>query len=251
MKKNETHNETNTDPASAGIRPLPWIAGALFVLGIAVIAGLYWNSVMKIHEVRFQGNYFVSAGELEEIDIPTDVSPDSVDFIQIIERIEQIPYVKRADVSVEPSGKLLVTITERQPVALLSGNGQKKYVDGEGLLLPQVRGKAVDVPIVYGLSSRRDTLNTESFRAVADFLDQVGKRPVSDATISEIAWTEEDGIVALTNQNGVKLIFGKHDFSSRLRNWEAFYSEIVKEKGMEQMRSVDLRFRGQIVTREA
>jgi hypothetical protein len=81
-------------------------------------------------------------------------------------------------------------------------------------------------------------------------LTNVQDREVSNATISEVAWTQKEGIVALTNQNGVKLIFGKGDFDTRLRNWEAFYGEVVKQKGIEAMQSIDLRFEGQIVTQE-
>jgi hypothetical protein len=96
----------------------------------------------------------------------------------------------------------------------------------------------------------QDTLRSDDFITVSNFLTTIRNSPVSDATISEIAWTSQDGVVALTNQHGVKLIFGKGNFDNRLRNWEAFYGEVIKKKGIEKMRSVDLRFEGQIVTRE-
>lgn len=254
MNIDQTHNEAETVRTSqaSGVKSLSWIAGALFILGIAVLAGFYWTSRMTVQKIQFQGHHFVSLEELQHVEIPTGISPDSMDFMKLIDRIEQIPYVKRADISVEPSGNLQVSITERKPLALLVDGKNKAYVDQDGLRLPLVRGKAVDVPILYGFQATtiKDTLKSESFKAVSDFLNKVKSRPVSDATISEVAWTDKDGVVALTNQNGVKLIFGKDGFDTRLRNWEAFYGEVVKEKGIEQMRSVDLRFRGQIVTRE-
>lgn len=247
MNKKETHNETES-----ALKSLPWVAGALFVLGLAVISGFYWSSELTVQKIRYTGNYFVSSEELQNIEIPAGVSPDSINFIEITDRIEKIPYVKRAEVSLEPSGNLLISISERKPLAMLSDGSQKIYVDRYGHRLPMIRGKTADVPILYGFSTGPvdDTLKSKSFDATADFLSTIGDRPVSDATISEIAWTESNGIVAITNQNGVKLIFGKNDFNNRLRNWEAFYGDVVKEKGMEQMRSIDLRFRGQIVTRE-
>jgi cell division septal protein FtsQ len=146
----------------------------------------------------------------------------------------------------------MINITERQPIALLADGEKKVYVDREGLRLPVVLGKTIDVPILYGFSTApmSDTLDSEAFKTVSDFLITVHNNQASNATISEIAWTKEEGVVALTNQNGLKLIFGKGDFSTRLRNWEAFYGEIIKQKGIEAMRSIDLRFEGQIVTRE-
>lgn len=247
MNKKGTHNETES-----AVKHLPWIAGALLVLGLAVISGFYWSSELTVQKVRFTGNYFVSSEELQSIEIPAGVRPDSINFIEIIDRIEKITYVERAEVSLEPSGNLLISVSERKPIALLSNGSEKMYVDQHGLRLPVIPGKTADVPILYGFSTgpMDDTLKSESFIATADFLSIIGNRPVSDATISEIAWTENNGIVAITNHNGVKLIFGKNDFKNRLMNWEAFYGDVVKEKGMEQMRSIDLRFRGQIVTRE-
>jgi phage host-nuclease inhibitor protein Gam len=111
----------------------------------------------------------------------------------------------------------------------------------------------VDVPILYGFNAKpmKDTLKSEAFLAVRDFLTEMGKKQVSNATISEVAWTRDEGVVALTHENGVKLVFGKNDFKSRLRNWEAFYGEVIKTKGIAGMRAIDLRFRGQIITQES
>lgn len=230
---------------------MPWIGGVLCLLVVTVAAGFYWSSSMRVQQVYYEGNDFVSREQLQEIAVPTGIHPDSLNTLDLIARFERIPYVKKATISVEPSGNLTIQISERQPIARLSEAGSERYIDQQGIQLPLKLGKTVNVPLLYGFDVRSagDTLESAAFKATAGFLLQLQKRPVSDATISEVAWTD-NGIVALTNQNGVKLIFGKEDFSTRLRNWEAFYSKVIKQKGIENMRSVDLRFKGQIVTRE-
>jgi cell division septal protein FtsQ len=252
MTKHQKHTKTKDSATSGSINPLPWIATAILVLGLAVLGGLHWSSTVTVNQIQFKGNNFITTADLEMVKVPTGIKPDSMDFVEIINRFEQLPYVKRADISVEPNGNLLVTISERQPIALLADGNKKIYVDKEGIRLPLVLGKTVDIPILYGFSASpmSDTLKSEAFKRVSNFLTMVHERAVSNATISELAWTQHEGIVALTNQNGVKLIFGKGDYDRRLRNWEAFYSKIVKQKGINKMRSVDLRFHGQIVTRE-
>lgn len=246
MAKNKKHSESKNS------NPLPWIAGSVLVLGLAIVAGLYWNSTLTVQRVQFSGNHFVSDEDLEMVEVPLGMNPDSIDFGQVMQRFEEIPYVKQAEVSVQPGGDLVVDINERQPIALLADGSEKIYVDQDGIRLPRISGKTVDVPVLYGFRAKpmSDTLQSEAFKATADFLVTVLNSEASNATISEVAWTPTDGIVALTNQNGVKLIFGKGDFTNRLRNWEAFYGDVIKQKGIETMRSIDLRFEGQIVTRE-
>lgn len=233
---------------------MPWVATALFILGIAVLAGLYWKRTAVIKEVRFTGHHFVPEQVLEQsVTIPAGIHPDSLKFMEIISKVEKIDYVKRADVHVEPGGDLIIEITERKPVAMLAEGKNKIYVDEEGLRLPITLGKAVDVPILYGFSAAPagDTLKSVAWLQAQEFLAEMHRNAVADATISEIAWTEEHGIVALSHDNGVKLVFGKGDFGERMRNWVAFFSEVVREKGMQTLKEVDLRFRGQIVTRES
>lgn len=69
-------------------------------------------------------------------------------------------------------------------------------------------------------------------------------------TISEVAYNKEEGVVALSQENGVKLLFGSNDFRIKLENWEAFYTEVIRVKGIQTMQQVDLRFTNQVVTRE-
>ncbi|HLR32018.1 MAG TPA: cell division protein FtsQ/DivIB [Fodinibius sp.] len=249
MTKKEPHNKSAT--SKSGIHPLPWMAGAILVLGLAVMAGIYWSSMMKVQEIYFEGPQFVSEKKLREIDIPTGIHPDSLNTLDLIKAFERIPYVKQAAIEVEPGGNLTIQISERQPVAMLLDDQREMYIDGEGILLPMITGKAVNVPLLHGfdVSPAGDTLSGTHVKSVTAFLAQLQKKPVSDATISEVAWTE-NGIVALTNQHGVKLIFGKTHFADRLRNWEAFYAEIIKQKGIERMQMIDLRFQQQIVTHE-
>lgn len=253
MSTTQQYSDKEKGKAQQSFNSVPWIAGAILVLGLAVLAGIYWDHTSTIKDVQFEGYYFVTAETLqEEAAITTGVSPDSLNFIEIINRVESIPYVHYADVNVEPSGKLVIKVTERKPIALLADGDTKIYVDKDGLRLPLILGKSVDVPILYGFkaSPMQDTLKSDAFIAVRNFLLEMHQQPVSNATISELGWTKNDGIVALTNENGVKLIFGKEDFKTRLRNWEAFYSEVIKTKGIASMQSIDLRFRGQIVTQE-
>jgi cell division septal protein FtsQ len=245
MSKRTKHTSTARSGA------ITWVGSSVVVLGLAIAAGIYWNSVVTVQQVRFEGNHFVSIDELSSIDVPTGTSPDSINFVDLENQFETIPYVKRAVMNVEPNGDLLVEITEREPIALLIEENPPAYIDQDGLKLPVIQEKNVDVPILYGFATTNsDTVKSNQFQVTADFLTSVKKASVTNATISEVIWSSTEGIIAMTNDQDVKVTFGKGDFENRIRNWEAFYKEIVKQKGMAAMNSIDLRFKGQIVTRE-
>ncbi|MDR8393889.1 cell division protein FtsQ/DivIB [Aliifodinibius sp. S!AR15-10] len=251
-EQKESHSENPAEPS--GFNAMPWLMGALFVLGVAILAGIYWNRTVVIQDVQFSGHNFITEGELAgKANVPTGVSPDSVDFMSIINQLETLPYVKQAAVNVEPSGDLRIQVTERRPIAMLADGDAKIYVDEEGIRLPLKLEKSVDVPIVYGFKTApmSDTLKSDAWVQTQSFLKEINGSSFNHATISEIAWTKKEGIVALSHENGVKLVFGKDKFRRKLRNWKAFYSEVVRTKGIDKMRTVDLRFKGQIVTRES
>jgi len=256
--QHEESSEKTTDiSASSSYSKLAtagWITIAAAVLVASVLGGWYWNSHLKVQSVAFKGNYFVDTQTLQQaVSIPADVKPDSLNFMRLISDVEQIPYVKQADANVSHGGTLIITVKERQPIALLEDGEQKIYVDQDGIKLPIVLEKAVDVPLLYGFRGKPmdDTLKSEAFRHVRNFLVDAKKDPVSWATISEVAYTQDKGIVALSHENGVKLVFGTGDYERKLTYWKTFYAKVIRKKGIDHMATVDLRFKGQIVTRES
>jgi cell division septal protein FtsQ len=233
---------------------LPWITAVLMVLGIAVLAALYWNRNVTVNEMEITGNYYTTSEEIEaKAAVPFGIQPDSLDLQGLVDRVESLHYVQKVTPYIEPSGDLDLTIHERQPIALLIKGSDRVYVDAEGVRLPILEGKTLDLPLVYGFRAAvlRDTLQTKEFQQIRDFLVGARINKFGWATISEVAYNKEEGVVALSHENGVKLIFGNNDFETKLRNWEAFYSDVIRTKGIRHMQQVDLRFMNQVVTRES
>lgn len=247
MSNTSSHTETSKS------RLLPWATAAMLVVGVAVLAAIYWNRNVVVDKVTFSGNQLTDSERLLEVaEIPFGVHPDSLDLSGIMERIERIDYVKEAIPYVEPNGELNIQIKERTPIALLKKDSKHSYVDVEGVKLPVLNLKAFDVPLVYGFdpSLDNDTLKSVAFKQISDFLVNALENKFGWMTISEIAYNKEEGVVALSQENGVKLLFGSNDFQIKLENWEAFYTEVIRVKGIQAMQQVDLRFTNQVVTRE-
>ena len=251
MRSDNRHKKNRKPGSSHRLKTL--MAVVLLIMGIAVIAGFYLEKNSVISDVRFEGNYFTSSEQLKKtFDSPVGIHSDSVDYAGLINSVNSLPYVKSSAISKGATGNLTVTVTEREPIARLIETNQQSYVDEDGIKLPLIVEKAVDVPLLYGfpVSPLRDTLAGSAFENVRDFLIEASGSDLSWITISEVAWNNRDGVVALTYENGVKLLFGKENFDSKIRHWEKFYTEIIKEKGIGAFESVDLRFLNQIVTHE-
>ncbi|MGN8226151.1 cell division protein FtsQ/DivIB [Gracilimonas sp. BCB1] len=231
---------------------LPWITTVLMVTGIAVLAALYWNRNVTVQDVQVNSLYYTDYEQLKQAaDIPLGIKPDSLDLNEVVQRVEKLDYVRSVKPYIEPSGDLRLTVAERQPIALLVNGPDRMYVDAEGVRLPILDGKTQDVPLLYGYSATSDdTIKTEDFAQVRDFLMRAKIDGFGWTTISEVVYDETDGVVALSHENGVKLLFGRNDFQTKLENWKAFYTEVIRTKGIQAMRQVDLRFTNQVVTHE-
>ena len=249
MKKAEKHIKTNGRKGSSS---LLGIGVALILLGFAVYAGFYMEKNTYINSVEFKGTHYVDDGELlSAIDVPIGLRADSVRFDSLFERLKSVPYVKDVSVKMSIRGKLTFLVYEHQPIAMLVQGSSRSYMSEGGTILPIVPEHILNVPLVYGIEKGQiaDSTKTGPYWKMEEFLIAAQKSDIGWATISEVAWTHHEGVVALTQENGVKLIFGRDDYEEKLSHWKTFYSEIVSRKGIQSFEVIDLRFRDQIVTR--
>jgi len=236
-------------------RPITLIAGIILVAGLAVLGGFYLEQNTRIDDVVFTGNHFTSNGELREsiAEItPVGMLADSVNFGELIQSVRQLPYVESVDLSMGFRGKLQINVNERTPIAMLVDGSKRSYISEGGVKLPVIPEKTEDVPLLYGFNptSEQDTLKTDAFKKVEEFLTAARDNEFGWVTISEVAWNDREGVVALTAENGVKLMFGHSNYESSLKHWQAFYNEVISKKGIGAFRQIDLRFRNQVVTKE-
>jgi cell division septal protein FtsQ len=224
----------------------------LMVGGIAILAAIYWNQNVTVQDIRVNALSFTEYEVVKNTAaVPVGIKPDSLNLDAIVNRVEKLDYVRSVKTYIEPNGTLRLTVTERDPIAILIDGSKRMYVDKEGVKLPVKEGVVMDLPLVYGYQTGLgDTLESNSFEQVRDFLMKARNDGFGWTTISEVAFDANDGVVALSHENGVKLIFGRNNFQTKLENWKAFYGQIVKTKGINTIQQVDLRFKNQVVTRE-
>lgn len=246
MSKKGTHTTSSK-------RFLPWTAFIVLILGASVITAVYWKQNLTVNSVVVQGNYFTPSDDIiQEAGIELGVHPDSIDLAAMDLRIDELTYIFETSSYIDPLGTLKIVIKERYPIALLVHGNNEVYVDSYGVKLPILPGRQINLPLVYGFDTRLNSLplNSDEFNQIRDFLLSAMRNPIGWTTISEVAYNPIDGVVALSHENGVKLLFGENEFDVKIKNWEVFYSEVISVKGINAMQQVDLRFTNQVVTRE-
>lgn len=239
---------------SGKLKNAVWILLSLALLTGAVLGGLYLEKNTRIDSVKFEGNHYTDIESLESaLESPVGMLADSVSYDSLFMDLKTLPYVEDATVSMGIRGTLTFRVFEREPFAMLVDGNRRVYLAEGGIKLPVIPGKVKDVPLVYGFSARslNDTLKSDSYLQVEEFLIAARENELGWITISEVSWNEREGVVALTYENGVKLLFGRDQFDQKMKNWKAFYTNIISKKGIGSFSRIDLRFEDQIVTRNS
>tara|TARA_B100000989_G_scaffold298835_1_gene290298 strand:- start:1978 stop:2724 length:747 start_codon:yes stop_codon:yes gene_type:complete len=230
-----------------------FLTTVFLLVGLGIIGGFYWQQSLRVDSLHISGIWFHEQEDIiEAAQVSIGIFTDSLNLKELKNRVQHLAYVKSVHPYVEPGGTLHLLIEERLPIALLVGGAVERYADIEGVQLPMLKGKSVNVPLVHGFAfaGQDDTLNSTAFEQIARFLQEAKKNEFSWTTISEVAFDPMEGVVALSHENGVKLLFGIESFTNKLANWELFYSQVIRKKGITQITQIDLRFNDQIITRE-
>jgi cell division protein FtsQ len=224
----------------------------ILLMGASIIAAWAMNDSWSVREIAVEGNHFTTTEAiLKASKLAPGVKPDSLQALQVISRLEKLPYVAEARLEPNPPGAVKIVVVEREPIGLISNGNSFMILDNKGVKMPVVSGKVPDLPIVYGFSaSMKDTLHGAAFDAVSTFLIALKKDALGSATIAEIGFDRIKGVVAVSQRGNVKLYFGHDQFDVRLKNLHAFVGQITRHRGLEAFDWIDFRFDHQVVTRE-
>jgi cell division protein FtsQ len=246
-------------------RRLRWVLWAVGVLLPVVIAGYFLATfaltspsfvLSSPEDIVVAGNRFVSREEvLGALGLPltgnvkagTNVFRISLDARRRL--VETLPWVRTAAVTrILPHG-LLVSITERTPVAFATLGGRVSLVDGDGMLLEKPESGVFDFPVISGLENLASVEERRSRLALyQEFMQQLGSEAARPGwMISEVDLSDPEDLKALLilGQQTVQVHFGHRDFLERFRSFLALLPELRKSNA--KLDSVDLRYRDQIV----
>jgi cell division protein FtsQ len=180
-----------------------WLAWkpVLVVLLVLLLAGLlgwlvYFSSFLSVKGVDVQGVRQLSAGQIRAAAaVPQGDALATVDLDLIRTRVEALAPVRSADVSREWPDQVLITVVEREPVAVVEIAGRLQGMDEEGVVFRSYAQAPPDLPRVEtGSTTGSDALREAALVVAAlpsDLAPTVDH--VEAATVDEITLELRDG----------------------------------------------------------
>jgi cell division protein FtsQ len=227
----------------------------LLTAGLVIAANL-WKSDLKVKRVTIEGNRIVETAEILQLaNIKRNVQLEEIDLTAVRHSILSHYFIKDATVECDLPATLKISVTERTPLAMVNG-AQLLYLDEDGVVLPHSISKQLfDLPVLTGVPvavalTPGTTIEDGDVREALAIL--TASKLVSKELyhlISEVRMRNRGDIVLYAAEWGVPIIFGRGEIASKLVRLEAFWNDVVRERGSEDLQYVDLRFDDQVVVR--
>jgi len=232
------------------------LLGLLFAFVGLIVFANFWKSSLRVTRVTLEGNRIVEAHELFQLaQIHQGSLIYDIDLKAIQKNLLSQCYIKEATVERNLPSTIQLTVLERTPIALVN-RPDIVYLDEDGVILPHSISKELfDLPVLSGLklgqtisfgSRVRDPHAIEALQILK------GAKMVNIELyhlISEIQIRNDSDMVFYTAEGGVPIIFGDGDIADKLVRLDAFWSQVIEERGLQNLQYVDLRYDDQVIAR--
>jgi cell division protein FtsQ len=230
----------------------------LTVVGVLIVAANLWKSSLIVKRLTVEGNRIVETNEILQLaHVTKGMKMYDIDLTLIQKDVMSHHFIKDVIVQRDLPVTLKITVTEREPIAMVNRNNIL-YLDAEGIVLPHSISREVfDLPLITGIptsvpvtvGSRIVQTDVREALSILSAAKMVNKELYH--LISEIKLRNGGDIVLYSAEEGIPIIFGRGDIVGKLIRLETFWKDIVREKGPQQLQYVDLRYADQVVVRWA
>lgn len=226
------------------------LAVAAAVLGVQFLRD---SDYFTVHNVRVIAQSRVSEQEIAGAsDVRLGMSIFDLDLNLIGRKIEENPWIARAEVVRSLPDEVVIRVTEHQPRAVIQLD-YLYYVNGNGEVFKLLdSGDSLDYPIITGID-RQFLLDHPHdgqawLRQALALVERLeARRHFNLADISEIRIDLNDGLVVHTRQYGVPVLFGEDDFDAKLDRLERIYAEL--EPRLTALHYIDLNVADRVIVK--
>ncbi|MDX1939753.1 MAG: hypothetical protein SFU99_04330 [Saprospiraceae bacterium] len=177
----------------------------------------------------------------------------AVDVARVERILEEDPFVINADVFITAQSILRVNITQREPILrIIDNNGLNYYLDKDGNKMPLSRHFAARVLTATGNIPPHDPefLLRKRHRLKDLFLlaNKILEDEFYQALIEQVYVSNTGEFTLIPKVGDQKILFGRlSNTDEKLENLKIFYQEGMPYEGWQKYRTIDVRFKGQVV----
>lgn len=227
-------------------------------LSVVVIGSAEWKKCLMMQSVRIDGQRVVTQDEVLRLaQLTSQRALFDINLATLQTALQSNAFIRHASVQREMPSTIHVSITEREPSAIVVLNGRTEhlYLDDEGYLLPPVVSPAIyDLPVITGLDSAQtfkpgaQTMNADILSALEILKAAKAVSPEVSHVISEVRVHNGHDIVLYAFEGGTPIIFGQGNAVKKMATLDAFWKKFIVEGSVRGLQYIDLRFDGQVVT---
>lgn len=186
---------------------------------------------------------------------------DSIDLVRIEDIIDGRSAVLKSQAYITRDGVLHIDVTQRKPVVRFQKKDGGFYADAEGYIFPLQRTYASHVHVIDGnipiaansgyKGAIEDPKQKEWFHSMMNIVNFIENSRKWKDKIVQISVDDNSDIILIPREGNEKFIFGQPvQIEEKFLKMEKYYTHILPAKGEGHYKTVDLKYRGQIVCKE-
>ena len=230
-----------------------WLKIKLILL-LALISGLFYStiSVNNLREIKSSDIYMYDYDSLlisedsiqsviPELLVLKNINKSNIHKNNLEFELNKNQLINQSDIFIDVSGKMIVNIKQRKPIARFLDN--KNYLDVNGLIMPKSKDYSPVVPIIVGFN--KSTLQLKSIYKLSHFIyeDKFLRK-----NITKIIIDSTGNFVLQLRKHKFKVSLGRLDkLELKVNNFKAFYIKGMKDQLLNKYSTINLQFDNQVV----
>jgi cell division protein FtsQ len=223
-------------------------SGALLTVQMLLESGYFGVKLVRVEQqVR------VSEGDiLDASDIKLGDSIFDLELHMIGRKIEEHPWIARAEVERSFPDQVVIRVVERQARAIIDLD-YLYYVDRQGVAFKMLEsGDELDYPVITGIDRQylldHPDQTQNSLDLALSLMDQLEQRKLFNLDdVSEIHFDQQEGLIIYTRIGGVPVRMGKENFYAKLDRFEAIYEDL--EPRLLALKYIDLNVTDRVIVK--
>lgn len=230
----------------------------IMTISLIVFLSLKWNEVKNNSPIllKVTGDNNFNNEDIVAFDFGDKSNLFKINLKTFKENIESKPHIKDSKIFRSFPSKIEIILVERNPIAVILSDNFL-IIDSDNISLPYVNFD-LTLPVLTNFKDDSDLfvfgeeVQSPSIKTAVRILDQLYKE-YSDIyfSISEVSFNENEEFDIILKNGKTRILLGKNDLDLRIKKLNSFKKNIEKYDTLENYKSVDLRYKNQVVVKES